>query len=255
MFKFDIVMLVATLNTWKNDGKYDDRIALSIQQAKVLNPDVFLLQEVFSSDNGEFNTVKTIAEGLNKKYYHTKARVKNRKMNGKELRSSAGLGIITDLPVKEHLSVDLPTNAQDGGRKAQTLVVEHEDGAIAFVNLHLSHIRGASDLRLEQMEAILDQEILMDCEHIILAGDFNATADMPEMVWLKEHGFSDCFEDCGGQAKGTSPLKNNERKAIDFILIKSTSKTCSSANIVFDTYDSIKETYASDHLGISALIE
>lgn len=60
-------MIVTYLNTWKNDGDYSARIQLMKEQTFFIKPDVLFLQEVFSTENDEFNTAKSIADsfGLN----------------------------------------------------------------------------------------------------------------------------------------------------------------------------------------------
>jgi hypothetical protein len=98
------------------------------------------LQEVFSTENLAYNTVKDIASYCSNPFYMVKARLKNREIEGENLSSSAGLSIITHLPLLKHWEIILPSNEADGGRKAQLMEILYLGNKIIVVNLHLSHI-------------------------------------------------------------------------------------------------------------------
>ena len=248
-------MLLACLNTWKNDGNYRQRLQLCKEQTFALNPDILFLQEVFSTENLAYNTVKDIASYCSKPFYMVKARLKNREIEGENLSSSAGLSIITHLPVLKHWEIILPSNEADGGRKAQLLEILYLGNKIIVVNLHLSHIRDAHDLRLDQIQAILSNDKVSKASTVIMAGDFNALIEFPELQYLMTQGFEDCFKNFPQINQGTSPLdKQNQRKKIDFIFIKSNQFKLNHPTIVYNQADN-NGNYPSDHLGVSCMLE
>lgn len=248
-------MLIATLNTWKNDGKYRERVNLCKQESKILNPDILLIQEDFSTEDGEVHTARAIATAMGKKYYTCKARIKERVFEGKDVLSSAGLAIISDLVCLQELEIALPTNDLDGGRNAQVVRFKINNHELVVVNLHLTHLRGATALRLAQIDEILNQDEVALADDVILVGDFNAPYESEEVQYLVNLGFHDCFSTCLETPGGTSPLKNNQRVRIDFILLKSKNIICGNPAIVYDAYDSTADTYPSDHLGVSTHLE
>lgn len=245
-------MRIATLNTWKNDGDYIERLRLMKQQTHLLNPDILLLQEVFSTTDAEYNTARDIAVSTSMEYHLVEARIKNRSIQNQELMSSSGLAIVTSLPIIEHVGIELPSNELDGGRKAQIAIVNHVKGDLAIVNLHLSHLRDAYELRLAQLHEILAHPFVKECDQLIIAGDFNTQLESKEMQMLDAYGLKDSFALCNKICSGTSPEKNGIRKAIDFILIKSKDMQCIDTDITYNINETNTPLYPSDHLGVYA---
>ena len=62
MFPESKAISVVTLNTWKGDGAYLDRIKLIQEQAADLEADIMLLQEAFKAESCGYDTAKYLAE-------------------------------------------------------------------------------------------------------------------------------------------------------------------------------------------------
>src|SRR6185312_10159473 len=79
----------------------------------------------------------------------------------------------------------------DGQRIAQILDLAPAGRPLRILNTHLTHLRGASDLRGEQMRSALAWAEASLAGGLIVAGDLNAPAAAPELAALNAEGAFD----------------------------------------------------------------
>jgi endonuclease/exonuclease/phosphatase family metal-dependent hydrolase len=165
-----------TLNTWNCQGDYRRRLAAMMQGLAVLAPDIVLLQEVFSDRDGRDNTAKHLAAKLGLNCAFHPARTKTRRLNGEEIRCSSGLAILSRHPILWSERFVLPSDPRDGERIVQFSEIALDRTRLLLVNLHLSHLEFADNLRRRQLDAIIER-MSGAWDHVLLGGDFNATPD------------------------------------------------------------------------------
>src|SRR5690554_689659 len=150
-----------------------------------------------------------------------------------------GTAILSKYPLSDTLTYHLPAEEGTEPRTLSVATVELGNGQeIKFANTHLDYTSASN--ALSQAKTITDifaEEQLP----IILTGDFNATPDSETINHLDGHFTRTCRQVCAP----TIPV-NNPTRAIDFIMFKSQS------SFVVSDHRVINETYASDHLPVSA---
>ena len=110
---------VLSFNTWKCEGDYVARLESMVTEITSIEPDVILLQEVFVSCNGEWDTAAYLAERLSLNYVFHPARRKKRLVLGNNLESESGLAILAKREIIEHGAIELPTTSKDPSRWLQ----------------------------------------------------------------------------------------------------------------------------------------
>lgn len=153
----------------------------------------------------------------------------------------SGLGILTNLPVSNRTTIELPSSPADGGRVAQFLTLElTNDRSMLVVNVHLTHIRNSQELRIRQLIRVL-QEISASAAHYrIIGGDFNAEENSTEIQLLKERG----------------PVLHGASHWVDHLwIIRPAAQPypqITGPEIVLDQPDAENGLYPSDHFGVHA---
>jgi endonuclease/exonuclease/phosphatase family metal-dependent hydrolase len=150
---------IVTINTWKCDGAYRDRLRWLGDELKRLQPDVIALQECFRDVEGAYDTAAYLARTLHFRHAWTPARLKLREFESRALESWSGLALLSRWPFRRVEKVDLPSDERDGERIAQVALVDWEDGVV-IANLHLTHLRDAAELRRRQLATLLMHEAL-----------------------------------------------------------------------------------------------
>ncbi|HHD56777.1 MAG TPA: hypothetical protein ENK89_03755 [Desulfobulbaceae bacterium] len=258
---------IATLNTWKCDGSYEKRLAVMIDQLQKEQLDILCCQEVFRSMDGRFDTVSTLAAELGMNYSFAAARSKKRIFRGEKIDSYSGMAVLSrpGTPMLFSHTMPLPEVEEDKDRAAQFIVLRSNGNGILVVNLHLSHLKGAENLRREQLCTILSHPILeKNYAAVILCGDFNEGADST-VRYLKndlKYNIRDGYLAGGGKKNASSMhLKKNKQKPerIDHIFILQEKSNppaklslCNSRMILNRPERGI---YASDHRGIALDLE
>lgn len=166
-------MRIVTLNTWKNEGDYPRRLRLMRDGLTALAPDAVCLQECFAADG--FDTAGWLAVELDLIAHTAPARRKVRAHDGHQLDSTSGLAILVRAPAVA-AQCDLPGHPADGERIAQRLDLTVDGRSLRLLNLHLTHLRGASDLRALQLAQALAWAENGLTGGLVVAGDLNATA-------------------------------------------------------------------------------
>ncbi len=245
---------ILTLNTWKCDGSYDQRILAINQQLSELKPDILALQECFVSGSAQANTARAIASHLHMDYTWAPARYKPRLFNGKWVDSYSGLAILTSHQVIKHECIQLPNSIQDGERIAQITTILCNRIPIAIINVHLTHLKDAHDLRVQQLQTLMAHlNEHYNASYYFICGDFNCEPETPPIEFF-EHTF---------QAKHSyhlltppsTPQPTIHNKCIDFIYTIPNHDlpypTCLQSQIVL--HKAINNIFPSDHAGVMAL--
>lgn len=178
-------LVIVTLNTWKCDGAYRDRLALIGDGLRALRPDILLLQEAFECVEANADTAAYLSDALGLDRATQPARDKVRRFEGRPRASRSGLAVLSRWRIAANHRIELPGDPADGERVAQLVRIAAPTGTLAVVNVHLTHLDGADDLRRRQLAAILDR---LDAEDaslpVLLGGDFNAPPDSGAIDWL-----------------------------------------------------------------------
>jgi endonuclease/exonuclease/phosphatase family metal-dependent hydrolase len=172
---------IVTLNTWKNEGDYPRRLPLMRDGLKALAPDVACLQECFAAEG--FDTAAWLAAELGLELHAAPARGKPRRHEGGDLFSTSGLAALARGPATS-ARLALTSHPADGERIAQRLDLVIQGRPLRVLNLHLTHLRGAAELRGVQLREALDWALADLPGGRVVAGDLNATAADPALAPL-----------------------------------------------------------------------
>ena len=171
-----------TINTAKEDHPYRHRLALLAAGLAALDPDIVLLQETFNSPDHRFSTTRELATALDLTAIEAPARCKPRRIEGKIIDASAGLGLLSRFPVRDHDRMSLLTDPRDGERIAQLVRIDTPRGEVLILNTHLTHLRDGAALRRRQLATIFEHSWFTGAGQpvaIVLGGDLNT--DLPEL--------------------------------------------------------------------------
>ena len=144
-----------------------------------------------------------------------------------------GNAVLSHLPILTHDLHTLPSGKGQEERSAQRVLLELDGGALWVINTHLSH--QSIDDRAAQARAVRG---LIDDQMgtAVIAGDFNADNDAPELAALAD--LRDAWTECGRGDGGTHPA-HRPSKRLDHVL-------CSSGVIAASSQ--VLSSDASDHL-------
>jgi len=214
---------IITLNTWKGDGLYNERLALMAGQLKVLQPDILCLQESLQSLDTELDTASTLARHLDMQCIFTPARKKFRLCEGKELLCYSGLAILTFFEVLDQQVTSLPVDNDDPDRIAMNVLLNIQGTPWVITNLHLTHLQNREQLRLQQLQAMAESPFGHgSTKPRIICGDFNCGRESWEFKqWrsTSEYEIIDCYTSGKGELPGnTFTASDGKSKCIDFIL-------------------------------------
>ena len=256
---------VVTINTWKCDGDYFNRMLLMVEELKAIAPDIIACQECFQTKDENADTLNYLAEQLGMYQTFLPGREKSRYFDGGWRDSLSGLGILSRFPLTELPPVLLPLTSEDDERKLQQAIVTLPNGEhVLITNLHLTHISDAENTRLLQIEklAFVINQNQTHQNHFI-CGDFNATSSSLEIESLQAlSNIFDLYEEGDGDKPCISlapEYHHFERVCVDFIfaqaLPNATKHKVIKSSIVLKQYSEAFKTYPSDHFGIFVEIE
>lgn len=181
---------IITINTWKCDGDYFNRLLVLVKNIEKTKPHILLLQEAFQSSDNICDTTRYIAERLH--YYNTssQSRLKKRLLNKENIDSFSNVSIITKYPILNRHIISLPSNYEDCGREAIAVEIVVNKKRILIINVHLSHLNNGDDLRMQQLHHILDQSFLNSSfDAIFMGGDFNFAINKEHFAELQKDKF------------------------------------------------------------------
>jgi endonuclease/exonuclease/phosphatase family metal-dependent hydrolase len=248
---------VVTVNTAKCDPPYRRRLELLAEGLAALDPDVVALQECFLTVDRTADTAGYLADALGMRAAGAPARWKERPHEGRAVMSASGLALLTRQPLAAATTVALPTDQADGERIGQVGVLCFGDRAVAIVNLHLTHLRGADDLPRAQLAALLAHPWLARPSAArLLCGDFNA--DLTALPGLLpadgRWDVADVFELGAGRA----PRETVHDRCVDFVLsaagCTATHPRFLGAWVTLDRPDAVSGIYPSDHRAVATTL-
>ena len=237
---------VLSFNTWKCEGDYLARLESMVTEITLIEPDVILLQEVFVSCNGEWDTAAYLAKRLSLNYVFHPARRKKRIVLGNNLESESGLAILAKREIIEHGAIELPTTSKDPSRWLQFAKLGFGSKNIVLMNTHLTHLNDDKRTRFKQSLKLLGviDNVSAGCP-FILGGDFNADPDDSVIKLLADKKKTPLSR----IAMNRSTLRDHDR-CIDHIFISDLFLPVSSTRVLDGSQSS--GFSPSDHYGVLA---
>jgi endonuclease/exonuclease/phosphatase family metal-dependent hydrolase len=239
------VIRIVTLNCWKDEGDWPARMAAIAAGLAALQPDFVCLQEVYVGGGRDAGQWLAAATGL--VCTHLDAR---HKLRG-GVSSSSGVAVLSRVPAIGTMAIGLPTTLADGGRKALAADFATIAGPLRVASLHLSHLRGAESgaLRAAQLSALVAAAEWDG--PLVLAGDFNARWDAPELALLDAPG----WVSSATMLAGHSSLIGQPDALIDHVVLRAgpAALALQQARIVLDQPDAAG-VLPSDHAGVLAVL-
>ena len=238
---------IATLNLYHDKDDWPRRRVQIVEEFKREQPDVIALQEVIQRE-GLVNQAEWLAGELGYAWHFVST-----DPVGKPMRY--GNAILTRHPIL--LRGEQRLRPLDDSRTAGLLRIDLEGRALNVYVTHLHWTDQGGPIRAQQVADLL-QYIAATSEGIasVVAGDFNATADAPELASLRE-GFIDAYgsqhPDADPVTSSTLNLKYYAPKRIDHVFYQRGEFTPVSSQIIFNHADA-DGTWASDHYGMLAIL-
>ncbi|MEA3467446.1 MAG: hypothetical protein U9R57_04390 [Thermodesulfobacteriota bacterium] len=207
------MLKIATINTWKCERDYEQRLDLLTDRLKEENFDILCCQESFRTVDGEHDTARTLATGLGMSYSFSAARRKKRLFSGEKVESFSGLSILTgpQTCMIYSGSFPLPDTCKAKGSAAQFAIIRKNGDAVLIVNLFLSHLK-KKNMRIKQLQTILSHPV-MEKQYgaILVCGDINVNPKNEELSFLKklpEFKLLDGFIKGGGNPRVSALCSN-----------------------------------------------
>lgn len=238
---------IATLNLYHDKDDWPRRRVQIVEEFKREQPDVIALQEVIQRED-LVNQAEWLAGQLGYAWHFVST-----DPAGKPMRY--GNAILTRHPIL--LRGEQRLRPLDDSRTAGLLRIDLEGRALNVYVTHLHWTDQGGAIRAQQV-ADLVRYIAATSGGIpsIVAGDFNSTADSPELAALRE-GFIDTYgsqhPDADPVSSSTLNLKYFAPKRIDHIFYQRGEFIPVSSRIIFNQADA-DGTWASDHHGVLAIL-
>lgn len=251
---------LATLNTWKCEGAYRQRLAMTAKELNGLRPNVVALQECFQADGANADTANWLATHCGLHAAQVQARPKHRLFEGSLVPSSSGMAMLSRQPWIAHQALPLPSSAADGGRVAQIVTLQAAQHTLRVANLHLSHLPGAegAELRALQLNAVLKHlQSLGPTGATLLCGDFNGELSSPGIAEFMESpwGLVDTFTLANLPREATFFNDQGQGQVLDHVLLAPSLSACqvdigSAATVLRCDRADADGVTASDHSGL-----
>ena len=245
---------LVTLNTWKCDGHYAQRLQAMATQLKALAPDVVALQESFASANGQHDTARHLAQALGMERVLAPARQKRRECDGQAMDSSSGLAVLSRWPITRHEVLALPATPDDGERLALLCQLDTPHRPLTVASIHLTHLPQAHALRQTQLRSVMQHPWLhLPDQAAVVCGDFNANLQAEECrgfvaplgEWLDVAGMA------GLTHKVTCPTPEGGGLDLDHVLSRADAPVrWHSAQLALNQPDPASGVMPSDHLAV-----
>lgn len=172
-------LTIVTLNTWKCEGRYRDRLDWMAEGLKALNPDFVLLQEAFVCKERGADTAAFLGKTLSLRAESLTGRCKPRLFEGKKRKSSSDLSVLGPSEPTERSEIPLTEHPEDLERAALRMVFAWQNHSLTIINTHLTH---KSDhlghlIRQRQLKELSEITSASTSEITVVGGDFNTTQD------------------------------------------------------------------------------
>jgi endonuclease/exonuclease/phosphatase family metal-dependent hydrolase len=251
---------ICTINSWKGDGNYDERMVLMAKQLLDLQADIICIQECFICHALGVNTLTFLANALQLNANYCGGRKKQRLFKGNMYETESGLGILTRFKTIAHKCVQLPSNRFDEDRKIQQVYLEITDGLHLIVNnVHITHIDIDNTLKDQQLKTLIETIHATKAPQFI-CGDFNL-AETHHLLeaFQQSAGVKDVFEQTNGSTKRCSLVEaasSGNAICVDYIFYKNKAKAAYTikiinSKVVLNQKDA-QGNYPSDHFGYYA---
>ena len=156
--------------------------------------------------------------------------------------------------------MELPSSEEDGGRWAQLMTLQPKAGTtLLLANVHLTHIRHATQLRAAQLKCVLTNVLQSNASCKMVLGDFNDESGSSTLGLLSAFARAeDCYVLGGGAEPRTSLLEAFHRQTplcVDHLFVlplngAGTYPACTMARMVLNSPDEGSGLYPSDHFGV-----
>ena len=258
--KVDGSFRIVTINTWKGDGNYDWRMQMMARELYVLEPDVICLQESVQTVDFQIDTADYLADILDMDMIYAPARLKQRSIERFEFLCHSGLAILSATPIDRHWLTSIPTSAEDPERMALSGQLHRDNELITITNLHLTHVAGMDELRHEQLQTIVAENVeVAENSCWFCCGDCNCTIDQATLETLGRKNnlqISDCYLAGGGRLPGKTLAQASRPVAesrLDYIFylqhLHERGPEFRNGRVVLDRPD-FEGYYPSDHFGV-----
>lgn len=240
---------VITLNLWHDQSDWPKRMARILREVRALDPDVLCLQEVLQHATLP-NQALALADSLGYQAHFTSVdpegapkRYGNAILTRHPILARGGKSLepMNDYRVVTHVRIDLHGRPFD------------------VFDTHLHHTHEGGTIRATQIRDLLAYiDSTRGQGAYLLAGDFNAPLESPEMAPLRAaclDAFASANPGVQGAAAATmNALYEKEPRAIDHIFIARRGKPglrVAAASVLFREQDA-DGIWASDHFGVLA---
>ncbi len=225
------MLKIATINTWKCEGNYKQRLNVLAHRLKEERFDILCCQESFRTLDGEHDTAKALAGKLGMSYSFSAAGRKKRIFHGENVESLSGMAVLTgpQTCMIKSGSFPLPEKSKADGCAAQFAIIRKNGDAILIVNLFLSHLQNKKNMRRKQLQAVFSHPIMeKEFAAIVFCGDFDVKPESEEFRLLKrqpEFKVNDGFIKGGGNPRvstlydGTCLDEEQDGQHIDHIFV------------------------------------
>lgn len=239
-------MRVVSLNIWHDQDNWPARQTLIIEGLRDVDADVVCLQEVLQHATLP-NQAQTIADSLGYHYYFTSV-----DSAGRERRY--GNAILTRAAIEDSSWHAL--NPLDDYRNAGHIRTTVKNRSVDVYCTHLHHTATPEGeaIRREQLGDLLSFiDRTRSAEDLVLAGDFNANPDFPELQAVTER-FDDTFALVHGYSPRPTTLNihlGHEDRWIDYVFIEKDGalRATDVQRILDEERDGV---WPSDHFGVMA---
>ena len=236
---------VVTLNLYHDKDEWPKRRTQIVEEFKRLRPDAIALQEVLQ--HGDLtNQAEWLATQLDYQWHFVST-------DPADQARRYGNAILTRHPISKR--GQKPLRPLDDSRTAAFVRINVEGRLLNIYATHLHWTDQGGAIRTQQIADLMEY-IAATSENMpsLVAGDFNATAESPELAALSE-GFVDTYGLLHPQADVTSRstlnLKYFAPKRIDHVFFQRNAFTPVGATILFNQPDA-QGVWASDHFGMLA---
>ena len=249
---------LVTLNTWKCDGDYINRLKVFVKELRKTPTHILLLQEVFQSEDNRYDTSRYIAGEFDYYFTSSRSRPKKRAINNVFIDSYSSVSVISKYPIVNKYVFSLPSNPEDGGREAIAAEILINSKKILVVSLHLSHLRNGDELRKQQLNHIINQPFMEnEYDGIFIGGDFNTIlneeylAVLPQSKFQIEDTHASAIEINGPEFTFSHGEKSRKIDHILQLCLKGKKMMeISDSKIVFYEADPETKLKVSDHNGV-----
>jgi len=256
---------LTTLNTWKCDGRYTDRLGLMTGALCRMRPDILLLQEAFAAPAADAGTAEHLAAALGYALAAVPARAKRRSLDGRWLDSTSGLAVLTRGTIRDSRAVPLPAPEADGERVSQIAEIELDGARLLIVNVHLTYLPEEDGTRRREIaDTLAALPDISGFDATLMAGDFNCPPDSAPMRWLMTDSGFDVTDPCLAEGKEfvthvAQPDLGRPAQRIDYALQIERPDAPSALSIgqvarVLDAPDPVLGITPSDHYGVSVTL-